>query len=155
MTRFLTVVAGLLLSMSAAMAQSPYDEAADAKREVRQALAEAAASKTAVLIVFGANWCADCKLLDAAMKSATTSALLARDYRIVKVNVGRFDRNVDLARAYGVPLTSGIPAVAIVSPANQVLYATRAGELANARQMGETGVHEFLKQAVAQAKPKS
>ncbi len=144
----------LVLSVSAATAQSPYNEEANAKVEVQRALAEAAATRTAVLIVFGANWCPDCRLLDSAMKTASTAALLAREYKIVKVDVGRFDRNVDLARFYGVPLASGIPAVAIVTPANNVLYATRAGELASARRMGEDGVYEFFKRAVAQAKPK-
>jgi hypothetical protein len=31
---------------------------------------------------------------------------------VVKVDVGPFDRNVDLAQRYGVPLRKGIPTVA-------------------------------------------
>lgn len=153
--RIIAAFTSLVLSVTAASAQSPYNENADAKLEVQRALVEAAATRTAVLIVFGANWCPDCKLLDAAMKRTPASELLAREYKIVKVNVGRFDRNVEMARFYGVPLARGIPAVAIVSPANKTLYATRAGELADARQMGEHGVYEFFKRTVAQAKPKS
>jgi len=68
---------------------------------------------------------------------------------VVKVDVGRFDRNVDVAEAYGVPLKKGIPAVVILSPEGKALYATRAGELADARAMGEDGVYAFFTQAAA------
>ena len=39
----------------------------------------------------------------------------------------------------------------IVSPQNKVLYATRGGELADARRMSDEGVYDFFRQAVANA----
>ena len=92
-------------------------------------------------------------MLDAAMKSGASAPLLSRDFKIVKVNVGRFDKNVDVAKSYGVPLDKGIPAVVILSPENKVLYVTKEGEVANARKMGEDGVYEFFKRVTALAKP--
>jgi len=136
-------------------AEGPYNEAADARLDIQQALAQSltANGKRPLLLVFGANWCGDCKVLDIAMKSGASAALIARDFRVVKIDVGRFDKNVDLADSYGVPLKKGIPAVVIVSPKGDVLYATRAGELADARGMGESGMHAFFKQAAADGKP--
>ena len=131
-------------------ADGPYDEKADAKAAVSAALAEARAAKLPLLVVFGANWCGDCKMLDAAFKTGASAALMAKSFKIVKVDVGRFDRNVDIAQAYGVPLKSGIPAVAVLAADGRVLYATRGGELADARQMGEAGVHAFFTQVAAQ-----
>lgn len=138
-----------LFATCAGAAEGPYDEGADARAEVRRALAEAATANASVLVVFGANWCADCRILDMTMKKDPTAALVARKFRVVKVDVGRFDRNVELAEGYGVPLKSGIPAIAVVSPRNEVMYATRAGELADARRMGDAGIHEFLARAAA------
>jgi protein disulfide-isomerase len=142
----------LLLACSA-LAQAaggPYDEAADAQRDIQSAQAQAAQAKVPLIVVFGANWCADCKVLDLAMKQGASAELMRRDFRVVKVNVGRFDRNVDLAEGYGVPLKKGIPAVAVLSPGGDVLYATRGGELADARQMGEDGIHDFFKRVAGQ-----
>jgi len=153
--KFALVVLLALLTTSARAAEGPYDEAADARLNVQRALADAASARTSVLIVFGANWCADCKILDMTMNKEPTSALVAREFKVVKVDVGRFDRNVDLATAYGVPLKSGIPAIAILSPRHEVLYATRAGELADARKMGDAGIHEFFGRAAAAARPGS
>jgi protein disulfide-isomerase len=146
----LIALAGLAPTVHAA--DAPYDVSADARAEIRQALAQPAGSALPVLLVFGANWCGDCKVLDGAMKSGASAALMARDFKVVKIDVGRFDRNVDLADKYGVPLKQGIPAVAILSPKGELLYATRAGELADARHMGDAGIHDFFQRAAASAK---
>ena len=37
-----------------------------------------------------------------------------------------------------------IPAVAILSEDGKPLYATRSGELADARKMGDAGIYEFF-----------
>jgi thioredoxin 1 len=143
------VLSFVFLAVAATAAENPYNETADAKLEIKQALADAAKAQTPVIVVFGANWCGDCKMLDAAMKTGASAHLLSRDFKIVKVNVGRFDKNVDVAKSYGVPLSQGIPAVVILSPKNEVLYATREGELANARKMGDNGVYDFFKRVTA------
>jgi protein disulfide-isomerase len=44
--------------------------------------------------------------------------------------------------------------VAIISTNNEVLYATRAGELADARKMGDNGIYEFFKRVTAPAAAK-
>jgi protein disulfide-isomerase len=70
----------------------------------------------------------------------------------VKVNVGRFDRNVDIAESYGVPLKNGIPAVAVLSFEGKVVYATQSGELADARNMGDEGIYAFFARVSVPAK---
>jgi len=64
-------------------------------------------------------------------------------------------KNLDVAKQYGVPLEKGIPAVAILSPKNDVLYVTKEGELANAGKMGDTGIYEFFKKVAASMKTKN
>jgi protein disulfide-isomerase len=146
-----TLIALALVASVAIGSALPYDETADAKAEIRATLADAQRAHVPVLVVFGANWCADCKILDTAFKSGASAPLIARNFRVVKVNVGRFDRNVDIAQAYGVPLKSGIPAVAILSEKGKVVYATREGELADARKMGDSGIYDFFSKVATTA----
>ena len=154
MKQLLTVLT-LMVALTCQAADPVYDETADAKAEIRQALAQAATSDVPVLVVFGANWCGDCRILDMAIKQGPSAPLVAREFKVVKVNVGRFDRNVDIAQSYGVPLKNGIPAVVVLSPTNQVLYMTREGELADAQNMGENGIYEFFKKVTPGLKAKS
>ena len=144
----------MFFAVAAAAADNPYNETADAKLEIKQALTQAATKNTPIIIVFGANWCGDCKMLDSAMKNGASAPLLLRDFKIVKVNVGHWDKNLDVAKAYGVPLEKGIPAVVIISSKNKVLYVTREGELANARRMGDNGIYEFFKRVTAEVTAK-
>ncbi|MGL1418866.1 hypothetical protein ACSTIS_23460, partial [Vibrio parahaemolyticus] len=74
--------------------------------------------------------------------------LIAKHFKVVKVDVGRFDRNVDIAEAYRVLLKKGIPAVAVLSTEGKLVYATEGGELADARKMGDQGVYDFFTRIV-------
>ena len=153
--RHLLTVISLMVALTCQAADPIYNESADAKAEVRQALAQAATTGVPLLVIFGANWCGDCKILDMALKQGVSAPLVAKEFKVVNVNVGRFDRNVDIAQSYGVPLKNGIPAVVVLSPKNQVLYVTREGELADAGNMGENGIHEFFRKVTPGLKAKS
>ena len=133
------------LALTSAHADVPvYDESADAQAQVAQALAKAKADNKQLMIVFGANWCGDCKMLDGEFKKPALKALLDAKYVIVKVDVNRFNKNLDVVKPYGEVIKKGIPSIVIATPANQLVYATNGGELADARKMGETGVAEFF-----------
>ncbi|MEJ8676923.1 thioredoxin family protein [Chromobacterium amazonense] len=78
----LLILLSLFLASSAALASDlPYDEKADAKAELQQTLAAARQSHQPVLLIMGANWCEDCRALDAALKSGKSAELLARGFK--------------------------------------------------------------------------
>lgn len=149
--RYALVIASLL-ALAAHAAPMPYDEAADARADLRRALVSAKETQRPVLVIFGANWCEDCRALDKALNIGRNAELIHREFNVVKVDVGNFNKNMDLAAALGNPVKKGIPAAVILSPQNEVLYATRAGELADARHMSESGIYDFFKQATQAAK---
>lgn len=153
-TRRFLLFASLACAGLVVAAPLPYDEAANAKADLDQALAAARSSKRPVLVVFGANWCQDCRALDAALKVPKNAELIAREFVLLKVDVGNFDRNLPLAEQYGNPIKRGIPAAVVLSPTNQILYTTRMGELSTARRMSDAGVHEFFSQVAASSKAK-
>ena len=71
--KILQTIIYVFLAVVATAADNPYNETADAKLEIKQALKQAATNQTPIIIVFGANWCRDCKMLDAAMKIRLSS----------------------------------------------------------------------------------
>ena len=147
MPKTLALLLALVVAVAGA-APLPYDESADAKGELERALAAAKSDRKPVLVIFGANWCPDCRALDRTLTGGKNAELVAREFRVVKVDVGQFDRNLDIAARFGNPIKKGIAAAVVLSPQAEVLYATRAGELADARHMSETGVYDFFKAVV-------
>lgn len=135
---------GLLLSGAVLAADLPYDEKADAPAAVQHALAEAKAAHVPVLVIFGANWCEDCRALDKSLHTGKNAELMSKKFKVVKVDVGHFDHNTELAKVYGNPIKKGIPAAVLLSPDSEVLYASKGGELADARRMSDTGIYDFF-----------
>ena len=111
-----------------------YDESADAAADIAAALAKAKQNNTRVLVQYGANWCGWCKLLDGLFKSDRQIArTLLYEYELVRVNVGRFDRHLEIADKYGPggeKLRSlGIPYLTILDADGKVLLNQPTGEL--------------------------
>src|SRR5258708_30864750 len=132
--RKLILLAGLLAT-GAWAAPLPYDEAADAKADVERTLSEAKQNNMPVLVIFGANWCEDCRALDKALKTGRNAELVNREFKVVKVDVGRFDKNLDVAEAYGNPIKKAIPGPVVLSPDTKLLYITKLSELAHSRHL--------------------
>ena len=142
----------LILSMKAPFAADlPYDEGANAQAEINRALAQATATKRCVLLVFGANWCPDCRELDKALQGRS-AAMIGSKFILVKVDVGQFDKHMDIAAAYGNPTKKGIPAAVVLSADNRILYSTKGGELSSARRMGDSGIDDFFRKHIITAR---
>lgn len=142
------VCLGLVLGSSLSHAQSasplPYDEQADAHADVRHAIEQAKSRHKKVLLVFGANWCPDCRSLSAQMQEGNLAKKIRQRYVVAKINVGNWDRNMDIANAYGNPPKKGIPAIAVLGADGRLLNATLAGELSVARSMSADEVLKVL-----------
>lgn len=135
-----SVAAAFAAPAHAAENPLPYDEGADAQVDLNRSLQQAAAQHKRVLVVFGANWCPDCRVLAGQMASGPVAEHVQARYVVAKVDVGRFNKHLDLSRRMGDPIKKGIPAVAVLDADGRVLGATRAGELADARNMGPEAV---------------
>jgi len=117
----------------------------EAQSEIEAALASAAKDHKRVILVFGANWCYDCHVLDAAFHSKAIAPLVEANYHVVHINVGDEDKNLDLAEKYGVPLKKGIPALAVLDSDGKLVYSQKQGEFENSFRIGPADVTAFLK----------
>jgi thiol:disulfide interchange protein len=121
-----------------------YNENADARAEIRDALAQAASQHKRVLLDFGGNWCGDCQVLDLYFHRTPNDALLNQNYILVDIDIGHMDKNVEVAQKYDVPLQRGVPALAVLDPHGRVLYSQKNGEFEAMRRMNPDSVTEFL-----------
>ena len=126
--------------------QSIFDEKADAHQQIAAAIGEASKTGKHIILDFGANWCGDCHALEAQMQKPELAALIARSYVVVNVDVGRFDRNLDLVQKYRIPLHKGIPALAVLDSHGDLLYAQEQGQFEDARHMTCEAINAFFDQ---------
>ncbi len=143
-TAALILASLLVASCVMATSESVYDEKADAGKAITAAVAEASRAGKRVILVFGANWCFDCRTLDAQMHKGELPSLIDKHFVVVKVDVGRMDKNVDVAAKYGVPVNNGIPALAVLDGKGKLLYAQDQGQFASARRMPHESIKAFF-----------
>ena len=116
----------------------------NAHEEIAHAVKLASQQRKRVLVVFGANWCYDCHVLDLAFHRPDVAALLAPNFEVVHVDVGEGDKNQDIMQQYQVPMARGIPAVAVLDSNGKLLYSQKGGEFEKARSLGPDDLVAFL-----------
>ncbi|HEY4123801.1 MAG TPA: thioredoxin family protein [Rhizomicrobium sp.] len=126
----------------------PYDETANANAAVAAAKAKAKASGRLLMIDLGGNWCGDCRVLAGVMDLAEVKAFVEKHYVEVAVDVGRFDRNLQIPAHYGITKRlEGVPSVLIVDPkTDKLLNRARISALADARSMTPQALADWLAQ---------
>jgi thioredoxin len=109
-----------------------------------QALRGARAQHKVLMVEFGANWCSDCVALSQHFEQEETRDYLQQHFVLFKVDVGEFDRNLDMAKSLGVDISQGIPAAAFFAPDGNRIGATNSGELASSGKYGSNQILAFL-----------
>ena len=125
----------------------PYDESADADAAVARAFAKARAEHKRLLIDLGGNWCADCRILAGVMALPEMRQLLDTRYVVVLVDVGRFNRNLQIPARFGiVERLQGVPSVLVVDAQGKLIDAGHIEALADARTMTPQAIADWLAQ---------
>jgi thiol-disulfide isomerase/thioredoxin len=126
----------------------PYDEQADAKAAVAKARTQARREHKTLLIDLGGNWCGDCRVLASIMALPDLKPFLDRHFVVAKVDIGRYDKNGDIAAHYGVAgRLDGVPAILVVDPVHDTLVnGGRLFALTDARHMTPQGLADWLAQ---------
>lgn len=129
----------------------PYDESLSAKAvdaAVAKARARALKSKKLLLVDLGGNWCGDCRILAATLERPEVKAFVDHHFEFVAVDVGRFDKNLQVPAAYGITYRlNGVPALLVVDPkSNRLLDKGREAALEDARSMTPQALADWLAQ---------
>jgi hypothetical protein len=115
------------LTQPSDMKKNIYPPDADAHAEIKEAEERAAAGHKRVLLVFGANWCFDCHVLDLAFHRPDFASAMA-GYEVV----------------HDVTLDKGIPTLAVIESDGKLVVSQKNGEFEDARSLRPEALLEFL-----------
>jgi len=133
------------LKQPSSMNKDIYPANADAHAEITEAEEKAAREHKRLLLVFGANWCFDCHVLDLAFQRPELASILAANYEVVHIDLGpEEEKNPDLVRAYEIPLNKGVPALAIAESDGKLVVSQKNGEFEDARGLTPEALAQFL-----------
>jgi hypothetical protein len=127
--------------------KAPFAAEADASKAVDAAFARAQKSGKRVLIDLGGNWCGDCIVLANIMRLPEMKPFLEQHFEMVSVDVGRFDKNLQIPARFGITKRlEGVPSVIIAEPDGRFVNKGRVSALADARHMTPQAIADWLAQ---------
>lgn len=127
------------------MKKNLYPADADAHAELKEAEAKAARGHKRVLLVFGANWCFDCHVLDLAFERPDLAPVLVANYEVVHVDLGVDEhKNADIVKQFDAVLDKGIPVLAVAESDGTLVVSQKNGEFEDARGLTPEVLLEFL-----------
>ena len=121
-----------------------YSGEADPKAEIASALKQAGSDHKRIILDFGGDWCGDCQVLDIYFHQPPNAELLDKNFIVVHVDIGHYDKNLDVAEKYKIPLKKGVPALAVIDAHGNLLYSQQTGEFEDMRYMYPNSVTDFL-----------
>jgi thioredoxin 1 len=110
---------GVAMTLLVAVPKRPYDESANAWAEIARMLQCARDEGKPVLLMFGANWCEWCQALDRKLVADKDLATLVDAVFLrLNIDIGSFDRNLDVAAEYGLKNLddTGVPMLVVLRP---------------------------------------
>lgn len=129
--------------------RAPYDVKANADAAVDAAFARAKKNGKRVLIDLGGNWCGDCIVLANLMQLPEMKRFLAVHFEIVSVDVGRFDKNLQIPARFGIAdrlKREGVPSIIVAEPDGTFVNRNDTSALEDARHMTPQAIADWLAQ---------
>jgi len=146
------IAAIVMITTQMQVEDGPYNSRANPEKDIKIAIGSMEQDKH-LLVVFGANWCADCRKLETMFSQPEFSEFLNAKFEIVHVDVGQFDHNLDTAERLGNPISQGIPALAILDNSGNIINVTKAPKFASIRKTNEGSVQQYLESVLSSLNP--
>jgi thiol:disulfide interchange protein len=128
-----------------------YDESADGKKQIADALAIARRENKRVLLQFGANWCGWChKLHELFQTDPQIAARLKAAYVVVLIDINK-GHNDDTDKRYGNPTRFGLPVLVVLDSSGKALTTQDTGKLEEGDHHDPKKVLAFLNQWAGKA----
>lgn len=128
--------------------RAPYDEAAtpaQADAAVNAAFDRARKSHKRVLIDLGGNWCGDCIVLSNIMQLPELKPFIAKHFEVVVIDVGRFDKNLQVPARFGFTARLiGVPTVIVATPDGKLVNGKDVFAMASARDLTPQAIADWL-----------
>ena len=100
------------------------------------------------IIIFGGNWCPDCRILEGTLQLPTIKKYMIEYYEIMHVDVGRYDKNMNLISYFKIPKEEGVPRVLVFDTNKNILNMESTKEWTTARDRKQQEIFNYFQALV-------
>jgi len=127
----------------------PYNGEEYSAEQINDFLDETLQQSKQPILIFGGNWCPDCRILDGTLQLPTIKKFMNKNYNIMHIDVGRYDKNMELISYFGIPKEKGVPRVLVFDKNKIIINKKSTKEWTTARDRRKQEVFDYF-QGLAQ-----
>lgn len=127
----------------------PYNGEEYSAEQINDFLDETLQQSKQPILIFGGNWCPDCRILDGTLQLPTIKKFMNKNYNIMHIDIGRYDKNMELISYFGIPKEKGVPRVLVFDKNKIVINKKSTKEWTTARDRRKQEVFDYF-QSLAQ-----
>ena len=101
------------------------------------------------IIIFGANWCPDARLLEAILQLPSVRQFLDAKCNILNIDVGDYEINTELFKYFDPEIETGIPRVFILDLNGKPLNIDSNDKMRTARQQSPQEIFDYFQDFIA------
>ena len=100
------------------------------------------------VIIFGGNWCPDCRILEGTLAMPTIKKFIDQHYQIMHIDIGRYDRNMELMNHLNIEAKKGVPRVVILDFEKNIVNSSTSSEWTTARDRKQQEIYNYFQKFV-------
>jgi len=122
----------------------PYDGKVYSVDELKSFVMSTVKSNKQPIIIFGANWCPDCRIFSGTMDIPKIKSYLDDHFAILYIDVKRYEINMQLMEEFGIPSAEGIPRVLVFDKRMNLINNSNTTEWRTARERSSQEIFDFF-----------
>ena len=103
------------------------------------------------IIIFGANWCPDARLLEAVMQLKLIKKYLDRHSNILHIDVGDYEINTGLFKVFDKNIRDGIPRIFIMDRKGRNINLQDNDTMRKARELSTQDIFDYFQEFINEA----
>ena len=122
----------------------PYDGTIYSVKNLNKFMNETIAANKQPILMFGANWCPDCRIFAGTMNIPKIKAYIEEKFNVLYIDVKRYEINMHLMEEFGIPSAEGIPRLLVFDKDKNLLNNSRTAEWRTARDRSSQEIFDFF-----------
>jgi thioredoxin-related protein len=122
----------------------PYNGSEYSTNDLNEFISNAITKDKQPIIIFGANWCPDCRIFSATMDIPKIKSYIDKNFEVLYVDVKRYEINMSLMEEFGIEPAEGIPRLLIFDKNIKLINSSNTTEWRTARDRTSQEIFNFF-----------